>query len=86
LNAGTSEEKLSLWRVTRGSVFSALTQSQVIEKKWSGREDLNLRPPGPENGIRETLIKFCISTARADKVSPDEISDPTEDSGDDDRL
>jgi hypothetical protein len=22
--------------------------SEVFEKKWSGREDLNLRPPGPE--------------------------------------
>jgi site-specific DNA recombinase len=23
-------------------------------KEWSGREDLNLQPPGPENGIRES--------------------------------
>ena len=22
----------------------------LLEKKWSGREDLNLRPPGPEPG------------------------------------
>jgi hypothetical protein len=24
------------------------------EDSWSGREDLNLRPPGPEDGIRES--------------------------------
>jgi hypothetical protein len=29
-------------------------QLREREKEWSGREDLNLRPPGPENGIRES--------------------------------
>jgi len=27
---------------------------QVVEREWSGGEDLNLRPPGPENGILES--------------------------------
>jgi hypothetical protein len=28
----------------------------VIEKQWSGREDLNLRPPGPELGGAEPIL------------------------------
>jgi hypothetical protein len=35
----------------------------VIEKEWSGREDSNLRPPGPElimpcriNNLRVTIV------------------------------
>src|SRR5579863_1526293 len=27
----------------------------LLENKWSGREDLNLRPPGPESGGRKTI-------------------------------
>jgi hypothetical protein len=26
----------------------------MIDSEWSGREDLNLRPPGPEKGTRES--------------------------------
>jgi hypothetical protein len=31
--------------------------SQALEKKWSGREDLNLRPPGPARHPRKALEK-----------------------------
>jgi hypothetical protein len=31
-----------------GAQFRGLAILQAAEKKWSGREDLNLRPPGPE--------------------------------------
>ena len=42
--------KMTPWYVTRGSLFRAFARMQVVEKNWSGREDLNLRPPGPEPG------------------------------------
>jgi hypothetical protein len=35
---------------------------------------------------RETLNKCSFSTTSLDKVAPDEISKPTEDTGDDDRI
>jgi len=31
----------------------------VIDFEWSGREDLNLRPPGPEPGL-ETFFEFRV--------------------------
>jgi hypothetical protein len=34
---------------------------EVVDLIWSGREDLNLRPPGPENGIRESYCMFSIT-------------------------
>jgi hypothetical protein len=37
-------------------------------------------------GHRETLIKFFLSTARSDKVAPDELANQAEDTGDDDGL
>jgi hypothetical protein len=33
---------------TRDSLFSPLAWLQMLEKKWSGREDLNLRPLVPK--------------------------------------
>jgi hypothetical protein len=39
------------------------------KKDWSGREDLNLRPPGPENGIRESCRMFSISYSGASTIS-----------------
>jgi len=36
--------------------------------------------------IRETLIKLSLSTARFDTVTPDELANQTEDTGNDDRL
>jgi hypothetical protein len=35
---------------------------------------------------KETLIKFFLSTARSDKVAPDELANQAEDTGDDDGL
>jgi len=35
---------------------------------------------------KENLIKFSLSTARSDKVAPDERANQAEDTGDDDRL
>jgi hypothetical protein len=37
-------------------------------------------------GLRETLIKFSLSTARSDRFAPDELANQAEDTGDDDRL
>ncbi len=31
-------------------IFRSLEGMYLLENKWSGREDLNLRPPGPEPG------------------------------------
>src|SRR5208337_356512 len=36
--------------------------------------------------FKETLIKFSLSTARSDKVAPDELPHQAEDTGNDDRL
>ena len=36
--------------------------------------------------LRETLNKCSFSTTNIDKVAPDEISKPTEDTGDDDGI
>ncbi|GAC1437664.1 MAG: hypothetical protein NVS1B11_21200 [Terriglobales bacterium] len=38
------------------------------------------------SALRETLNKFCHSTASIDKVAPDEIFEQTEDTGDDDGI
>jgi hypothetical protein len=32
-----------------------LYERKLIEKEWSGRKDLNLRPPGPEPGALARL-------------------------------
>src|SRR5437867_1724377 len=37
-----------------------VTHDANVENKWSGREDLNLRPPGPELGCSE-LILFLLN-------------------------
>ncbi len=51
LNQGYSRNLHLRWgthkRRTKGSIARA-QENEVIEMKWSGREDLNLRPPGPE--------------------------------------
>jgi hypothetical protein len=33
-------------------IFRTLEGAYLAENKWSGREDLNLRPPGPEPDLR----------------------------------
>jgi len=38
-------------------------------ENWSGREDLNLRPPGPENGIQESYRMFSILYSGASTVT-----------------
>ena len=43
-------EKLGASDRTQALAIAASMNLQVIEKNWSGREDLNLRPPGPEPG------------------------------------
>jgi hypothetical protein len=40
----------------------------------------------PIISARESLNKCSFSTTSLDKVAPDEISKPTEDTGDDDRI
>jgi hypothetical protein len=42
---------------------------QVIEKNWSGREDLNLRPPGPELGGAELILLVFNHLSGASTVS-----------------
>jgi hypothetical protein len=59
----------ALTKPAPGAQFRGLAILQAAEKKWSGREDLNLRPPGPEKGIRMSLRMFSISYSGASTVS-----------------
>jgi hypothetical protein len=40
-----------------------------LRKKWSGREDLNLRPPGPELGGAELILLVFNHLSGASTVS-----------------
>ena len=40
-------------------------KNQRLEKKWSGREDLNLRPPGPETTEISQSVDFSIHVSGA---------------------
>ena len=42
---------------------------QVVERNWSGREDLNLRPPGPELGCEEPISLALKHLGGASTVS-----------------
>jgi site-specific DNA recombinase len=50
LNCGT--DGVTLWPIYRYPYD--LISERAKNQEWSGREDLNLRPPGPETGIRES--------------------------------
>src|SRR5580658_7726052 len=62
--------KLTPWRGTRGSHFWTLTRSQIAEKKWSGREDLNLRPPGPEPCNHKLQALYLVSLRGQKSILP----------------
>jgi hypothetical protein len=49
----------AIWRISQVNTVAFLPTAGILgdmegvyllENKWSGREDLNLRPPGPEPG------------------------------------
>jgi hypothetical protein len=50
----TSEVSSVAFLPTMG-IFRTLEGWYLIEINWSGREDLNLRPPGPEQGARDLV-------------------------------
>jgi hypothetical protein len=50
-------------------VLNDLAIPEVFEKKWSGREDLNLRPPGPELGGVELILSIFNHLSGASTVS-----------------
>src|SRR5258708_39069646 len=54
-----NSKRIYAWKVSEVNTVAFLPTARIfdnsegvylIENKWSGREDLNLRPPGPEPG------------------------------------
>ena len=43
-------------------------QLREREQEWSGREDLNLRPPGPETKNFSEVVDFSIHVSGASTV------------------
>src|SRR5215471_19235167 len=61
---GTTMVRPQLYRMYRESPEKLKQQKspnmlRLREKEWSGREDLNLRPPGPE--LRKRVANHCPS-------------------------
>ncbi len=51
-NAGRATK--SAWAIGRRIDLATNSRTYLNEKEWSGRVDLNRRPPGPEVGGRES--------------------------------
>ena len=47
---GETREVNTVAFLPTAGIFWDLEGVYLLENKWSGREDLNLRPPGPEPG------------------------------------
>ena len=54
-----------------GAHWTLLFCKLLILKEWSGRKDLNLRPPGPEPGALARLRYAPTADIRARKLSPE---------------
>jgi hypothetical protein len=64
----TSEVNTVAFLPTAG-IFKDLEGVYLLENNWSGREDLNLRPPGPELGCLEPISLLLNHLSGASTVS-----------------
>ena len=53
------------WAETRGPSLGLYSTHFMLENKWSGRVDLNHRPPGPEPGALARLRYAPTAGTRA---------------------
>src|ERR1700733_11041674 len=59
------------WPDTRRSTNECVSVNYWFYKKWSGRKDLNLRPPGPEPGTNNPINAFSgVACGTTGVISP----------------